>query len=736
MSGKPNHTTARPEHDPGVIMSEQDDLQRFLQMSKERAAGGVRSCSLGVLQIMHLVEAVTGEDVGRDSIIDAGELQIFNQHQQAVSNDESVAFAAAISDTEALYAQSHGDPGSKQQEIYYVNSADKGVYKAVHLWTLIEEEPISGVLTGAVESDAAVCSSAYFHPVVDKEDSLNNALTSTVTNEQRSASLTDEFEHTGVIRKDILDELESSMRAGVVTDALLESIRMPEIKQRYLPVHLKHEAISHDIDGSPNQFASRVRDFIEWAKFTGEEWSATKELETGSEDDRVSMSVATDARNSAMNVTLTHHTLGSSKDGRSDISATIRVDDITQEPIIDSSGLGAMPAVMTDAIQEMLGVVDVHVVDEHFMNRVSRAIQAEELRAREETGVDMPSHVFLSKYSEIIGHACNEYRSRHSIKRNEVLDIGAFDISALGAGTLFSSLTPQTGRVRARIIANEEQQVFKDMKHLYDCSVIGAGVAFENASGERLMAQDCESAFVDNSDLDSCRAFECGSAFTTTKGYAQMNVDTTITIINCVAASCDVAFRTASAPYDLQYAMPIRLQGCIATDCGSAFTTDNLVIKQEVGRKVEEFMDLWHDCVAVQCGVGSFTADKYKEIFGEGRHVANFHEPDVAGGLVYKMNNRKINQRHDSEVRLVRGSEVALGSGIMGYASGIGIGQLSSYILTGAAKFTWLGMAFPYPIAGATVGVVGAAGVRAVQNRRTRKRNEAMQPVFTTPEDV
>ncbi len=730
MSAMDNHAPgspveAGPEQQPTA-------LDQLLSLHEEQVAGGIGECALVVLRAINEVEnrLSTGMDVAdideaKPDVILAGQLTIHDGYGEQYPSTEELTQVATISPVESLYAISHGAYGKKQQEIYYVNREDDEVHHGVHLWTLYEQaqvdqtgQPVSP--EAAASTPTMVCSSSEFHPVANREHSVEYSATATKRSQDKPPSLLDDIEESGVTRKDILAELQDAIKGGEVTDAFAQMIRLPDIKKHYLPRSLSSEKVMFNIDNVRDPLSSRVAARLRWHDMLDAPWGAESRIERAGMPVPNKMLVAGIERGTdVINLGLTHNDLGSR--GLTDSFASVKAGSELAAVEVDEGDARFVTEEIRDSLLISLGGEKIYPVDTAFIEGIQQKISEYENSVREQLGVSPESSEFLQELSNSIIEKCAEFRAENELQASHILDLGEINISRLGDGGLLTlsddtDLRQKLGRIKLSVIANNRQSVFANMHGAatpYECSVRGAHNAFERCAGNGLTAIECRYAFINSGHLSDCIAQKCETAFGFVRGQTKAQYS------GCVASECGSAF------YDtghVRYDTTTRYIDCIAADCGTAFSSEHVNVYVTPNEDIENRQHGWSNCTAVQCGPGSFIPVKSY------RNDSDYNfSVSQAEQLVASDGNTVVRQRNAQQKTSLRRHKKEAASG---YGAGFVADTVHDILTPDGWSFDLIDLVLPYPGTASAVALGGAYGWVKYKNRKNRRTNNSYTPVF------
>jgi|GEM_PF-5385103 len=561
------------------------EIEQLIGISREIAAGGRGECSLLVLGTINLIQRKISEQQLNPSA-KPGSASIYGYHQIREGANELPMFEVSkISATETIAATSSGEVGSKEQSIYYLLRKDKELV-GFKLWSL-HEEP-------GDREDQNHCSRAIYHPTVDQEQLVDNALTATSGDEYSPPTLRDDLYETGNTRADDMQALQASVETGVATGELLTMLSLDTLLEQYIPDSAdRYEKIGISFSADhPNSFSQRIQNLLQWQSFGDQagRLAITQTLENGA---IATIRPAEDCQKFEVN--LQHTNLGSQT--RETPVGYIACEDVSEPPaaIAEIGGdKGELPVEIIDSFREEIGVKEVHTVNQGMLDGIKNAMR----KLDEQENLD--SEQFLASLSSMIVELSKVYREQHRITEEVILDIGRIDISNLGSGTFFHAEMIGNPNIKMSVTANKEQDVFVG-GHLYECSVSGARSSFAKVTnGLRLEAVDCTTAYTNPRKLVDCVAYRCAEAFTSISEKDDSRYTFGTSYKGCFAERCGSVFvgnKRGENAYDQ----------CFAKHCNEAFVENGLLIGVQNNEASVRSDISWKNCVAQFCSA-SFLA--------------------------------------------------------------------------------------------------------------------------------
>lgn len=434
-----------------------------------------------------------------------------------------------------LFADETGEPGEVQQTIYVAKANTDGEWQAIPLFKMLEKANDTG------------CSVSLCLPAADATD-LEWGVICTSADEARPVTVDESLKDIPQTNAEVLDKLMLVLKGerDLAQLDLVETLHVEELHQRAFPKKLITERFAQpSTETQRTLLAKKLRAIGAWTVLAATQSSQSAPLKEGqslrytplspdsTQVDRVTSNLGTTERVMPLGH-ITHP-----KDEAPLFVADPEIeshftDRSVYEIIAKAAQSYEIPDVQTDP--EVTAAIN-----DLIANLIANVRPAEH------------AEMFNARLDEIIKQWKNKDGSTYNTKGINCLDLGILDISSLGKGVYMGSgLSLQTLRFRAQVLANKAQSVFVGGNssypiRIFDCSVEGAVMAFENVVGYDLYAKDCHSAFI-NSQVQRSVAQNAKRAFE--GGFA----------IGCIAQSCDVAFDN------------LLVEHSMAIDCGQAFT--------------------------------------------------------------------------------------------------------------------------------------------------------------------
>jgi len=526
--------------DPTFTPEKSFHIDDVLAQSKEIAAGG--ACAISVLELLHTVE---NKVTDRDRVVVDSPIGLHDQFSESI--DELAPHTATLLAKDGadsyMVATSTGEPGSKQQDIYYVRQMQDKSQRGFKLWTLREKKFVEGA-----NDIAGECSEAFFQPAIDLGD-WDFSMVVGKDDESKPTSLDASIENpddASLTRKSVVDKLASVIRAGYIIGSLKTAIKLDELCSAYLPT------IDAPVDPITTQIyhplGKAMLDTLEWAGLAGTMAELETDIPLG--DQRLLRLVPFPSRqHSGFIIKSVFNDLGTSP--RIDRIGSVTASDVSQPPLALTNAGSQLEGVL-EHVETMLDVPEIHQASDELKKEIYQLIHGESYIKK---AVDK---------SFAIEERIRNYRNENSLPHNSYLDIGELDIRGVGAGSFFE----ETEFVVATIHANKDQDVYTNSSFVYGSTVTGASRAFCNTRKvkddwgpmksqiRRSQAIDCDQAFCSEAVRENYRGSHKLEDTPSRAGVA----------VNCVADSCPESF--------------IRLDsaiGCIAGDGEQAFINCGVV---------------------------------------------------------------------------------------------------------------------------------------------------------------